>query len=233
MKSTPYVEITMPNPCNEDWNKMPVQGDGRYCDECRKCVVDFTGFTDLQLYDYFVSREGQDICGRFKVSQMGRKITLPYQPQSRLYMWAIAAGLVLLTVAAPETNSFARTPFSVCETVMMPDIVTVGGNDTLHVKGILLDDKNEPVQGVNVTLFDAHRQVAAQQTGEDGAFSFIITATGEYVLSTSANGYYHEPVYLSNTYIKDTIRLKMITATRSADDVPVMSGPPPMPVRRR
>lgn len=104
MKHHPSIQLTMPNPCNEDWSKMPAQGEGRYCDSCRKCVIDFTGFTDRQLYDYFLQHENEEVCGRFKVSQLNRRITLPPQTQSKLYRWIIAAGIVLFTVATPGTQ---------------------------------------------------------------------------------------------------------------------------------
>ncbi|PQJ11710.1 hypothetical protein CJD36_007910 [Flavipsychrobacter stenotrophus] len=41
--------LTLHNPCNEDWERMPVADRGRYCAACQKIVMDFTLITSTRL----------------------------------------------------------------------------------------------------------------------------------------------------------------------------------------
>jgi hypothetical protein len=69
-------KITIPKPCNEDWNAMTPEESGRFCSVCTKGVVDFTNKTSDEIQHYFIENQGQKICGRFKNEQMN-KISIP------------------------------------------------------------------------------------------------------------------------------------------------------------
>lgn len=62
--------ISVPKPCNEDWNAMTPEGVGRFCNVCTKTVTDFTGMTDVEIQTYLQLNGGQQICGRFKTEQL-------------------------------------------------------------------------------------------------------------------------------------------------------------------
>lgn len=93
MKHPHPIQISIPQPCSEDWNKMTPQEQGRFCDSCQKCVVDFTGFTDEQLYKYFSEHRGKEVCGRFQNWQLKRTVALPPEPRNRFYKWFISLGV--------------------------------------------------------------------------------------------------------------------------------------------
>ncbi len=104
------IQISIPQPCNEDWHKMTPTEQGRFCNACQKCVVDFTGFTDRQLFEYLNTNKGLKICGRFENTQLNRPIHVPSQPHSLLYKCFIALGLTLILSQAPIENIYAA-PF--------------------------------------------------------------------------------------------------------------------------
>lgn len=62
--------ISVPKPCNEDWNAMTPEGVGRFCNVCTKTVTDFTGMTAVEIQTYLQLNGGQQICGRFKTEQL-------------------------------------------------------------------------------------------------------------------------------------------------------------------
>lgn len=98
MAYTP-LKISIPKPCNEDWNGMhPVSGiTERHCDSCAKNVVDFTGFSDAQMHDY-VRLNGNKVCGRFRPDQLNRPLrTVHKQKNNPLKVAATAAGMILAT----------------------------------------------------------------------------------------------------------------------------------------
>lgn len=65
-----YYSISIPEPCNEDWNKMTPKDKGRFCDSCSKTVIDFTKMNSNEIQNFITQNQGQRICGHFKQTQL-------------------------------------------------------------------------------------------------------------------------------------------------------------------
>lgn len=70
------VIIRIPEPCNEDWNKMNPDEKGRFCASCATSVVDFSKMSDEELKQFLINNKGQKTCGHFKQSQLNRPIRI-------------------------------------------------------------------------------------------------------------------------------------------------------------
>lgn len=81
--------ISVPNPCNENWNSMTPQNQGRFCSNCQLVVTDFTKMDDNEIIHYFRTHQNEKICGHFRNEQLTRmKITItPAQLQN--HNWSI------------------------------------------------------------------------------------------------------------------------------------------------
>jgi len=81
--------ITVPNPCNENWDSMMPQNQGRFCTSCQLVVTDFTKMDDQEIIHYFRTHQKEKICGHFRSDQITRmKITItPAQLQN--HNWSI------------------------------------------------------------------------------------------------------------------------------------------------
>lgn len=90
--------LHIPKPCHQSWSNMHPREEGRYCNHCSKTVVDFTAMSDEAIQQYFIQRQGQGVCGRFKAAQLQRvRITLPgYVLQKRLRGWQKFLVMLLL-----------------------------------------------------------------------------------------------------------------------------------------
>ncbi|MBS1781274.1 MAG: hypothetical protein JST70_18250 [Bacteroidetes bacterium] len=106
------IQINIPNPCHEDWNKMTPAEQGRFCNSCQKTVVDLRNYSDTQLYNYIQQHKGESICGRLYATQLNRSIHIPYQPHSRLYRYFIWLGLALIFTQAPTEQLHAKAPYT-------------------------------------------------------------------------------------------------------------------------
>jgi hypothetical protein len=73
MKKRETIGISIPIPCNEDWNKMTPKENGKHCDSCNKIVVDFTTMPTQDILLYFVNNKSQKTCGHFYKDQIGIK----------------------------------------------------------------------------------------------------------------------------------------------------------------
>lgn len=74
-------KITIPKPCNENWNKMAPNENGRFCLSCSKTVVDFTAMLLHEIQHFFMENQNNKVCRRFKKSQLD---TITIQIPSRV-----------------------------------------------------------------------------------------------------------------------------------------------------
>lgn len=58
------------HPCQANFNSMLKVENGRHCNACNKTVVDFTTYTELEIKDYLVAHQQEEVCGRFKNYQL-------------------------------------------------------------------------------------------------------------------------------------------------------------------
>lgn len=172
MKKPQAIQISIPQPCSEDWQKMTPQDKGRYCDACKKCVVDFTGFTDRQLYDYFIQHANEKICGRFHNTQLNRPINIPPQPHSKLYRIAVALGLAIAVVTSAEQKSFAKAPLVEYHFIenYSTDDTTEATTDSTTIKGKVVDENGEPLVNAIVELLNNGMVIGGVVTDYDGNY---------------------------------------------------------------
>ncbi len=180
MKHHNPIQISIPKPCSEDWNKMTPQEQGRFCDSSKKCVVDFTNFSDAELYQYLLENVGKKACGRFRPEQLNRPIQIPHQPHSQLYKWIIAAGLALVLTATPDNTTFARVPY----TSMVYDIASFNGmeknksdvnTDSVTIEGSVTDYNNDPVTNAVVTIMVGEKSIVNTLSDIDGRFTLKLS----------------------------------------------------------
>jgi hypothetical protein len=70
------LNLSIPEPCHENWDQMAPIERGKFCGSCQKSVVDFTGMSDRQLAEFFKKTTGS-VCGRFHEDQLHRDIAIP------------------------------------------------------------------------------------------------------------------------------------------------------------
>lgn len=63
-------KITIPEPCQEDWNAMTPNDKGRFCSSCAKTVIDFSVMLPDEIDSFFIQNYTKNICGRFKKTQL-------------------------------------------------------------------------------------------------------------------------------------------------------------------
>lgn len=97
--------ITLPKPCDADWQQMTPTDRGRHCAQCCKTVVDFTLLSDGEILDVFKKAKDNPPCGHFLETQLNRELVdTRYRPSVfSMIMKRAAATLILfhsVTVAA-------------------------------------------------------------------------------------------------------------------------------------
>lgn len=179
MKKQQPLVLSMTQPCSESWDKMTPQESGRFCEHCKRCVVDFTGFSDKELYQYFTAHAGERICGRVHTAQLNRTISIPHQPNSLLYKLAIAAGLALIITATTAERAFAQPPLTELSPLQQVASAKDTGKvensrDSFTVNGTVYDETKEPMIGAVVELSDNQGNIiGGAVTDVDGMYKII------------------------------------------------------------
>lgn len=94
------LQIQVPEPCGENWDKMGEAGNGRFCDACSKTVVDFTLMSDRQVLSYLGDRN-KKVCGRFAPDQLNRDFRMSQEKGRRPWsvVWRLALVGMLLSLS--------------------------------------------------------------------------------------------------------------------------------------
>jgi hypothetical protein len=71
------IQLTIADPCHENWENMTQAEKGRFCASCQKQVIDFTNMSDSQLAAFFKKPTEGSVCGRFFQDQLDRSIEIP------------------------------------------------------------------------------------------------------------------------------------------------------------
>ncbi|WP_268846181.1 hypothetical protein [Flavobacterium aestivum] len=72
-------KISIPKPCDKNWNSMAPNKDGRFCDSCNKTIIDFTKMNNPEIQKYFVENSSKErICGHFKFNQIETEESIRY-----------------------------------------------------------------------------------------------------------------------------------------------------------
>ncbi len=92
------IQIQIPEPCHENWDKMTAANQGRFCNACSKVVVDFSMMSDKEILNH-ISTVGGKICGRVNDDQLNRPIQMPAEPRriSFKYFWGLLLSSFLIS----------------------------------------------------------------------------------------------------------------------------------------
>lgn len=151
-------QLSIPTPCQEDWNQMIPEGNNKHCQKCSTLIVDFTQMSDREITDFFENPQGR-ICGRLTTKQI-QKIYHNYTEEKtttfRLPRIAASWLLVSWLSLSPTINAQELKP-EITEQVSKEEnnhqSVT-----SRTLKGTVIDAKyKEPLIGTAITIENTER----------------------------------------------------------------------------
>lgn len=101
---TQITEITIAEPCTQNWDEMEKGSGFNFCAACSKNVIDFSGYTNAQIIQTLASASS-NVCGRLSQSQLNQlnyHLTLvPATNRNWMkYLGVLAIGASILTHSA-------------------------------------------------------------------------------------------------------------------------------------
>lgn len=160
------LKISIPHPCNQDWNQMTPNERGRFCNACQKDVTDFTTLSDREISAKLATTA--NICGRLRVSQLDRQLDVPKEKSTA---WVAAASGILTLIGA--NNVHAQTaPQIPTPTVQTSDkdsefinpVLPTDGQ--LHAVSGVVSDEIGPIPGVTVKVLGSDRSTESDLNGQ-------------------------------------------------------------------
>jgi hypothetical protein len=144
MKNQRNINIT--SPCNENYEHFMPTSKGGFCSTCTKEVIDFTTMSSSEIASFFGTQSSNDICGRFKSSQL-KTYEIPLQ--SRSYKSTIT-GIILAIlglfafqkVQAQNTNATNNNSINLQSNYQKKNIT---------IKGTVKEN-GKPLAGVDIYL---------------------------------------------------------------------------------
>jgi hypothetical protein len=191
-----YVQLSIPAPCHEDWNKMTTIDKGKFCQACQRNVIDFTAMSDEQLFAYFKKPVQESMCGRFMARQLDRRIEMPAKKIPWVkYFIHVALPAFLFTVKAKAQGKMKIDPI-----VVVSKTGDKISGDTIipamirNIKGQVTDENGTGIPYATIVYSDKSGHVI---TDSMGTFSLHLSYDHNLKLEISSVGYESKIIDLS------------------------------------
>jgi len=196
-------------PCQENWDIMKPDTQGRFCNSCSKQVVDFTGLSDSEIIN-LISRAKGSICGRLMESQINRELITETERSQIKPFNPIMAGLVFLSLAEQASaQQHVDSPDALSKTSLQQFVLppinfihnhVMTADTVIHIiNGQILDSVNSyPLSGVSVLIKGTNVGVL---TNDKGFFELNVPdnlVADSILLSVSYIGYKHDTLVINS-----------------------------------
>jgi hypothetical protein len=194
------LNISIPEPCHENWDKMSPNQKGRHCQVCEKTVVDFTSKTDETIVKYFL--EHNNICGRFKNQQLNRPVVLTRKSKNNYWSF-LASGLFGFLSLVPQ-DSKAQTPTKTVQTdtILNHSIKGKIAHSIINIKtifGTILDENGLPLPTATVLVKGTQNGTS---TDFDGNYTLKVKKRDTLIISYV--GYLDQEIQIETSTIYNT-----------------------------
>ena len=170
MRTNLSLTIQLNTPCHEDWEKMDELEKGRFCKACNKDVIDFTGYSDKALQNFFLKHPIL-VCGRFTKEQTGKALYFNEAGRKKTDLVA-ALAVSVLTFSTISANASPAPLFNtpLVNAVSHHEHVMGAQNDSTIISGSITDVMGAPLQHATV-FFEGKKYM----TDEEGRFRVVLS----------------------------------------------------------
>ena len=159
-----HYQITVPQPCKEDWDAMTPDGNGRFCSSCQHSLIDFSNMNDNELLHFFLSNKIQ--CGHFSSEQLDRQLVPDRRnmlPTVNLRAIAMGFGIFISTTALASGSPFHNSSINLVDIAENKASISYFDNSSEvdeYCHFLVVNSKGEHLAGVRLELLDERGNVA-------------------------------------------------------------------------
>jgi len=187
--------LTIPKPCEADWDSMIGNDQVRFCEHCNLHVTDLSALTRPAAMRLVAQSQGR-LCVRVMQRPGGGVLTRTVPKQlyrisrraSRIAAGAFTATLSLASAAGQSRPSEAVIPEV---TQMSPEAArNKTSAATARLWGTVLDPNDAVIPGATIKLTNTDSHIEQSTTSSDsGEYSFQTLSPGTYTLSVKMDGF--------------------------------------------
>jgi protocatechuate 3,4-dioxygenase beta subunit len=159
------LNLTIPEPCHEDWKKMTPTELGKFCSSCEKEVFDFTTFSDEQLVKHLGIKD--HVCGRFTDRQLNRDLQLQ-RKQRHNYLSYTFSGLFSLFLLNSSTTKAQEKPKTIQTDKKFTSIPLRNTieNDSITISGTVFGENKTPLKDAIVLIKNTTKSTLTDINGK-------------------------------------------------------------------
>lgn len=176
---TNNITISIPNPCNENWNNMTATEKGKFCGSCQKNVIDFTRFSDREVVKYY--NQNNAVCGRFSEHQINRTLIIPKEKKS---IWTVIAASILAFLGLGNQFAEAQETAKIEQTEKELKKNTQKKQNSKKYYGKITELNDQPLESVFVKNLNNQKITKTDIEGK-----FVIEANENDILNFSFIGF--------------------------------------------
>src|SRR5438128_669791 len=191
--------ITIPKPCDADWDSMVGNDQVRFCEHCNLHVNNLSSMTRMDAMR-LVARSRGRLCVRYIQRPDGGVLTTGVPEKlyrisrrvSRIAAGAFTATLSLTSAAAQTSPASSSVAPGGGEQIIQKTRQTgmVPSESTASLSGTITDPNDAVVAGAQVTVISEDSHVAQTTTSSDvGEYTFQSLLPGRYTLRISSPGF--------------------------------------------
>jgi hypothetical protein len=186
------INISIPQPCHENWQEMTVVDKGRFCNSCQKKVFDFTSSSDREIINAF--EKNNKLCGRFLGSQLNRDLVKPKEKSS---LWLAVTTALISLIGLNEVKAQKTTKTEQTDKKVLND---TDGNQCIEIEfsGVVSDNVG-PLPGANIAIKGTSIKGMAIHTSTDIDGNFKIKCKTGDTLVISFVGYEDKVLVVENS----------------------------------
>ena len=170
------VQLSIPNPCHQNWQQMTVAEKGKFCSFCKKNVIDFTMQSDTSILNSI--KKESNLCGRFLPNQLDR-ILLERKEKSIYWQIVLASFLGFLGLGSQASFAQGLVRIETKKDSLKKPQVILKLKEEFDLSGVVVDVKNIAVAGANVTN---NRNAARTQTDLNGRFTIQVATNDNLIV---------------------------------------------------
>lgn len=205
------LQLSIPEPCHQNWHEMNPTQQGRFCNACAKEVIDFSTMSDSEVLNYFSSLKSEKVCGRAYPDQLDRAITMSKEiKKAKFWYWNYAAMFFLffskMTMKAQAQGQVITVPAKIDVSKSLQG--RVGGimiNNKKNIVGKITDAEGNPVSFATIKIKGAKLAFAADANGN---YSVKVNPKTD-VLEISAVGFETKEVSCKDFNSTDIVLTKL------------------------
>jgi len=209
------IQLQVPKPCHENWDKMNPTDKGRFCLSCQKEVIDFSTMSDQQILHH-ISKASAGFCGKFNNDQLDRDIKENKKQRLIWYKYLVHVSIPALLFS---NKLSAQQPKTIGDTITCVDTrqrntivgkVSLGAiesSEKFVIEGKVVDEKGEPIPGASIRMNETKLGTSADNAGN---FKLGIKESLKHIkLLVSAIGFEAKEVSLGRNNNKQNIVLSL------------------------